>query len=68
MCGDCNICESADTVLSEFIGGLEVETAHHRVDDQKIKCGLENVGLMSPSAASLAGESLKEVKNQYMCS
>ncbi len=45
MCGNCNICKSADTVLEGFIGGLDVETAHHRVDDQKTKCGFGQQGV-----------------------
>lgn len=39
MCGNCNICKSADKVLEGFIGELDVETAHHRVEGQKTKCG-----------------------------
>ena len=40
MCGNCNICKSADTVLEGFIGELDVETAHHRVEGQKTKTTL----------------------------
>ncbi|WP_422445149.1 anaerobic carbon-monoxide dehydrogenase catalytic subunit [Thermoanaerobacterium sp. DL9XJH110] len=32
-------CKSADKVLEKFIAGLEVETSHHRMEKQKIKCG-----------------------------
>ncbi|TCL75225.1 carbon-monoxide dehydrogenase catalytic subunit [Hydrogenispora ethanolica] len=35
----CAVCPSADTILSQFIAGLEVETSHHRVESQKVKCG-----------------------------
>jgi carbon-monoxide dehydrogenase catalytic subunit len=39
MCGNCSICESADKTLQGFISTLDVETSHHRVDNQKVKCG-----------------------------
>ncbi|MBU3127428.1 anaerobic carbon-monoxide dehydrogenase catalytic subunit [Clostridium tagluense] len=45
MCGNCNICKSADTVLEGFIGGLDVETSHHRVEGQKAKCGFGMQGV-----------------------
>jgi len=44
-CGNCTICESADKVLEEFISSLDVETAHHRVASQKVKCGFGQQGV-----------------------
>lgn len=38
-CNTCNLCNSADKNLTSFISTLNVETSHHRVDSQKIKCG-----------------------------
>lgn len=38
-CYGCNTCKSADKPLEEFIAGLPMETSHHRVDNQKTKCG-----------------------------
>lgn len=35
----CAVCPSADTALQGFIASLDVETAHHRVKDQRVKCG-----------------------------
>lgn len=35
----CAVCQSADTPLQAFIASLDVETAHHRVKNQRIKCG-----------------------------
>jgi len=41
----CNTCASADRLLEEFIAQLPLETSHHRVDSQEIKCafGLQGV-------------------------
>jgi anaerobic carbon-monoxide dehydrogenase catalytic subunit len=36
---NCALCKSADSVLHDFISSLPVETSHHRVETQKIKCG-----------------------------
>lgn len=38
-CFGCNTCKSADKALEGFIAGLPLETAHHRVEGQKTKCG-----------------------------
>jgi carbon-monoxide dehydrogenase catalytic subunit len=35
----CGVCASADTTLQGFIASLDMETAHHRVKNQRIKCG-----------------------------
>lgn len=35
----CQTCKSADVKLEGFIKGLDVETSHHRVQSQSIKCG-----------------------------
>lgn len=35
----CSMCESADKRLEEYVSTLDVETAFHRAEDQKIKCG-----------------------------
>ena len=45
MYENCNTCKSADTVLEGFIGGLEVETSHHRVKKQRTKCGFGQQGV-----------------------
>ncbi|PRR85210.1 Carbon monoxide dehydrogenase [Clostridium luticellarii] len=40
------ICESADKVLQNFINSLDdVETSHHRMDSQKIKCNFGQLGI-----------------------
>ena len=41
----CNTCPSADKPLEEFIANLSLETAHHRMESQEIKCayGLQGV-------------------------
>lgn len=40
------ICESADKILENFINSLEdVQTSHHRVDSQKIKCNFGQMGV-----------------------
>lgn len=44
-CGSCTICQSADKVLENFIGSVDVETSHHRVEKQKIKCGFGQQGV-----------------------
>lgn len=36
---NCNVCRDADPVLGKFIKGLPVETSHHRVESQSVKCG-----------------------------
>lgn len=36
---NCTVCPSADGILSEFIASLDVDTAHHRMETQKLKCG-----------------------------
>ncbi len=33
------VCTDADKVLENYIAGLDIETSHHRMDDQKNKCG-----------------------------
>lgn len=45
MCGNCNLCKSADAVLEGFIGTLDVETSHHRVETQKAKCSFGKQGV-----------------------
>lgn len=35
----CAICSAADKRLEKFIEGLAVETAHHRMGTQELKCG-----------------------------
>ncbi|MCL1848200.1 MAG: anaerobic carbon-monoxide dehydrogenase catalytic subunit [Clostridiales bacterium] len=41
----CSTCPSADKKLECFIAGLPLETAHHRVESQEVKCafGLQGV-------------------------
>jgi len=38
-CYGCVTCKSADKVLESFIAQLPLETSHHRVETQKLKCG-----------------------------
>ncbi|MDU3337412.1 anaerobic carbon-monoxide dehydrogenase catalytic subunit [Paraclostridium bifermentans] len=38
-CVSCKMCESADKRLEKFVASKDVETAFHRTEDQKIKCG-----------------------------
>lgn len=46
MCGgNCAVCSSADKKLETFIGGLDVDTSHHRVETQKTKCGFGMQGV-----------------------
>ena len=45
MCGNCTICQSADKVLEGFIGSMDMETSHHRVESQKVKCGFGQQGV-----------------------
>ena len=39
QCFGCNTCKSADKPLELFIRSLPLETSHHRVDGQSVKCG-----------------------------
>ena len=38
-CNTCRMCESADKRLESFVASKGVETAFHRTEDQKVKCG-----------------------------
>ena len=38
-CVSCKMCESADKKLESFGASKDVETAFHRTEDQKVKCG-----------------------------
>lgn len=44
-CENCTICQSADKVLEGFIGSMDMETSHHRVESQKVKCGFGQQGV-----------------------
>ncbi len=44
-CGNCSTCQSADKVLEGFISSMYMETSHHRVVQQKIKCGFGQQGV-----------------------
>ncbi|WP_035293303.1 anaerobic carbon-monoxide dehydrogenase catalytic subunit [Clostridium sp. KNHs214] len=44
-CGNCKTCASADKVLEGFISKMDLETSHHRVETQKIKCGFGQQGV-----------------------
>ncbi|MBL4930379.1 anaerobic carbon-monoxide dehydrogenase catalytic subunit [Clostridium paridis] len=44
-CGNCTTCSSADKVLENFIAKVDVETSHHRVETQSIKCGFGQQGV-----------------------
>ena len=39
QCYGCETCQSADKPLESFIAGLPMETSHHRVKGQSVKCG-----------------------------
>ncbi|RDY25533.1 anaerobic carbon-monoxide dehydrogenase catalytic subunit [Romboutsia weinsteinii] len=38
-CNTCKMCESADKRLETFVASKDVNTAFHRTEDQKVKCG-----------------------------
>lgn len=38
-CFSCTTCKSADKPLEGYIAGLPMETSHHRVEGQSVKCG-----------------------------
>lgn len=38
-CYSCTTCKSADKPLESYIAGLPMETSHHRVEGQSVKCG-----------------------------
>ena len=39
QCYSCTTCKSADKPLECYIAGLPMETSHHRVEGQSVKCG-----------------------------
>ena len=39
QCFGCSTCKSADKPLEAFIRSLPLETSHHRVEGQSVKCG-----------------------------
>ncbi|MEG0377501.1 MAG: carbon monoxide dehydrogenase, partial [Eubacterium sp.] len=41
----CKTCASADKPLENFIAGMEMETSHHRVEGQSVKCGFGLQGI-----------------------
>lgn len=41
----CITCQSADGILQDFIGSMDYETSHHRVEKQKLKCGFGQQGV-----------------------
>lgn len=45
QCYGCNTCKSADAPLEEFIRALPMQTSHHRVEDQSVKCGFGLAGV-----------------------
>ena len=50
QCYSCTTCKSADKPLECYIAGLPMETSHHRVEGQSVKCGF---GLQAYAAASV---------------
>ncbi len=46
QCYGCNTCQSADKPLESYIRSLPMQTSHHRVEDQSVKCefGLQAAG------------------------
>ena len=47
-CYSCTTCKSADKPLEGYIAGLPMETSHHRVEGQSVKCGFRPPGRMLP--------------------
>lgn len=45
MYNNCNICESADKKLENYVRGLPVETSFHRVERQEVRCGFGLQGI-----------------------
>ncbi len=48
-CNTCKMCESADKKLESFVASKDVETAFHRTEDQKVKCGFGLQGFVVDS-------------------
>lgn len=42
---NCKTCESADKKLESFIADLSMETSHHRMEGQSVKCGFGLQGI-----------------------
>lgn len=42
---NCNLCDNADLGLKDYLGKLPVETSHHRVEGQSVKCGFGLQGI-----------------------
>ena len=47
-CYSCTTCKSADKPLECYIAGLPMETSHHRVEGQSVKCGFGLQGVCCP--------------------
>ncbi len=45
QCFGCNTCSSADKPLENYIRSLPMQTSHHRVEDQSVKCGFGLQGI-----------------------
>jgi len=44
-CSNCQMCNSADSKLQNFIGSKNIETSFNRVVNQKVKCGFGKQGV-----------------------
>lgn len=42
---NCNLCDNADQELKEYLSKLPIETSHHRVEGQSVKCGFGLQGI-----------------------
>ncbi len=45
QCYGCNTCSSADKPIESFIRELPMQTSHHRVEGQSVKCGFGLMGV-----------------------
>lgn len=45
MYNNCNICESSDKKLENYVRGLPLETSFHRVERQEVRCGFGLQGI-----------------------
>lgn len=60
QCYGCETCQSADKPLESFIAGLPMETSHHRVKGQSVKCGFGLKGSAAACAPMVPAESRRQ--------
>ena len=65
QCFGCNTCSSADKPLESYIRSLPMQTSHHRVEGQSVKCGFGLQGvccrLCSNGPCRITPDSLKGI-------